>query len=364
MKNLPPAARRLLHAGGLLLLSSFSVCSQAVITGTVKDAESGLSLSGASVFAQNTTRGTRSDSTGAFRLVLEPGGYDLIISFTGYTTQTVTVESGAGSGLEVALQKADNSMSEVVVRSSAEVADGWAQYGDFFVKHFIGATPNADSCTLLNPEALRFFYYKRNDRLKVIASAPLEIRNRALGYTQRYTLDSFVHYYGSGIESYRGQCLYIPMEGTEEEVRQWGGNRRQAYLGSRVHFLRAYFDSTLKEEGFTVSILAEQAPARFYLLASPYDSSYYYFEDSLQVAELWFPEKVSIAYSGGAPESRYLESAGLPGDVKRQVSYIQLAEPIRIRPNGFYSPQRAWLNQGYWSWKNVADQLPLDYEPD
>ena len=29
--------------------------------------------------------------------------------------------------------------------------------------------------------------------------------------------------------------------------------------------------------------------------------------------------------------------------------------------NGYYYDQKDWINQGYWSWKNLADQLPYDY---
>ena len=54
----------------------------------------------------------------------------------------------------------------------------------------------------------------------------------------------------------------------------------------------------------------------------------------------------------------------LPADVKMQLSYVDLLEGIVIKPNGFFFDQRSWINQGYWSWKNIADQLPYDYEPE
>jgi hypothetical protein len=31
--------------------------------------------------------------------------------------------------------------------------------------------------------------------------------------------------------------------------------------------------------------------------------------------------------------------------------------------NGYYYDQRDLVNQGYWSWKNIADLLPYDYHP-
>jgi hypothetical protein len=343
----------------LLTIVSFA---QFTITGKVVDAETKEPLQKASVFAQNTTRGAITDSAGMFRLGLDKGGYELIISFTGYTSKTINVQ-GSDQQLTIELSKADNSMSEVVIKSSYEVENGWEQYGDFFVKHFIGSTPFADSCTLSNPEALKFLYYKRNDRLKVLASEPLQISNHALGYSLRYELDSFVHFFQTNINSYRGHCLYSEMDGTDEEKAMWKKNRLDAYYGSRMHFLRSYYDSTLKQEGFTVDVLSKAKANKFDRLVNPYDTAYYFYSDSTDDVELWYPVKVSITYMKKAPEKAYLEQYKLPLDVRIQISYIDLTNTIIIKPNGFFFDQKSWVNQGYWSWKNVADQLPYDYDP-
>ncbi|MFL5811753.1 MAG: carboxypeptidase-like regulatory domain-containing protein [Flavisolibacter sp.] len=341
----------------------FCFC-QFTITGKVVDAESKEVLPGASVFAQNTTRGTITDKDGVFHLYLDKGGYDLIVSFTGYDSKTITVQGGTEE-LMIEMKKADNSMSEIIIKSSNEVPDGWEKYGQFFVQHFIGATPFADSCVLQNPEALRFLYFKRNDRLKVLASEPLQIMNRALGYKLRYELDSFVYYMKTDINSYRGRCLYSEIDSsTIEEQTAWKANRKKAYYGSRLHFLRSYYDSSLKQEGFTVDLLSATRANRFDRLWNPYDTTYYFYNDSTNDAELWFPVKASITYNKKAPERSYLEQYKLPLNVNIQISYVDLLDGIVIKPNGYFFDQKSWVNQGYWSWKNLADQLPYDYEPD
>jgi hypothetical protein len=53
----------------------------------------------------------------------------------------------------------------------------------------------------------------------------------------------------------------------------------------------------------------------------------------------------------------------LPVDVPVQISYVDLLDAILLKPNGYFIDQRNWINQGYWSWKNLADQLPYDYRP-
>jgi hypothetical protein len=198
----------------------------------------------------------------------------------------------------------------------------------------------------------------------VLASAPLLITNRALGYELRYEMDSFVYFFKTSINSYRGLCFYTMMEGSPEEQQTWSANRREVYYGSRLHFLRAYYDSTLKEEGFTIDLQANNSETKFDRLRNPYDTSYYFYNDSTNDAELWFPVKATITYHKKAPLKEYLQQYKLPLNVRIQLSYIDLSEGIIIKPNGYFFSQQSWTNQGYWSWKNLADQLPYDYEPD
>jgi hypothetical protein len=349
---------------GLFLFFSILSFAQSVITGQVLDAETKLPLEGASVFAQNTTKGVITDKEGNFKLYLNKGGYDVIFSYTGFVSKTVSIEANEDKKIDVELKKIEKNMEEVVIVASNEVPDGWEKYGGFFLDYFIGATPFSDSCILLNPEALKFYYYKRSDKLKVLAEQPLQIANKSLGYNLRYQLDSFVYYYKTNINSYRGNCLYAPMEGTEGEQKLWNENRKNAYYGSRLHFLRSYYDSTLKQTGFTVDVLSSTNANKFNRLINPYDTSYYYFNDTTGNAELWFPVKASITYTKKAPEKDYLVQTKLPLDVKSQISYIDLLDAIMIQSNGFFFDQKSWINQGYWSWKNIADQLPYDYEPE
>ena len=346
------------------ILSCIYSFAQVSINGKVVDAESKEPLQGASVFAQNTTRGTTTDKDGAFKLYLDKGGYELVISFTGYSSKNITVQGKENEEMNIELQKADNSMSEVVIKSSNEVPDGWEKYGNFFIRHFIGATPLADSCILQNPQALKFLYYKRNDRLKVLASEPLQISNRSLGYTLRYELDSFVYYMKTDMNSYRGRCLYTQMEGSPEEQAVWNRNRRSAYLGSKLHFLRSYYDSTLKQEGWNIEMLSKTSAVKFDRVPNPYDTTYYFYNDSTDDVDLWFPVKASVMYNKKAPEKQYLEQYKLPMNMRIQISYVDLNDAIVIKPNGYFFDQGSWTNQGYWSWKNLADQLPYDYEPD
>ena len=348
----------------ILASISFSAFAQYSVSGKIVDSASKEPLTGASVFCQNTTLGTITNKQGEFSLSLKSGGYELIISFTGYQTKQIRVNSGnEATVLNIEMVKEDKSMGEVIIKSSNEVKDGWEKYGSFFVDNFIGTTPNAKSCVLQNPEALKFYFLKKSNKLCVLATEPLLISNKALGYNLRYQLDSFVYQYKTDISLYRGYCLFSEADTTENVKQAWAKARAKTYSGSKLHFMRSYFDSTLTEEGFIIGLLDEKDNMRFDQVKNPYDTSYYAFIDSTNEAELDFPTKFSVTYNKIKPEPEYLKKFNLPKNVASQISYIELLNAIGIKENGYYADQKDWINQGYWSWKNLGDQLPYDYAP-
>ena len=73
------------------------------------------------------------------------------------------------------MKQKEKALEDVVVRASNEVKDGWEKYGDFFTDNFVGKTTNSKKCVIQNKEVLKFYFYKKRNRLKVLASAPLEM---------------------------------------------------------------------------------------------------------------------------------------------------------------------------------------------
>jgi hypothetical protein len=347
----------------IAVLFSFIADAQFTVLGKIVDSATKEPLAGASVFCQNTTSGTVSDKEGHFSLQLKSGGYELIISYTGYQTKELRISQSDNNLFDIEMVKEDKSLGEVVIQSSSEVKDGWEKYGEFFLGHFIGTTRFAEQCAVRNPEVVKFYYYRRSDKLKVLVTEPLVISNEALGYDLTYQLDSFVYYYKSNISSYRGTCFYTEKLGTVSQAMTWKANREKAYFGSKLHFIRSYYDSTLKENGFTIDILDDRDSTRFLRLANPYAIQYYIVSDTLDEVEVSFSRKISVTYSKATPENEYLKQYKLPMDVGVQISYIDIPNPIALKQNGYYYDQKDWINQGYWSWKNLGDQLPYDYSP-
>ena len=103
-------------------------------------------LAFASVFCQNTTQGTATNKEGTFHLSLKEGGYDLVITYTGYRSRMIRISPEMKTNeLVIEMVKEEKSIEEVVIRSSNEVKDGWTKYGKFFLENFIGTTPSLHS---------------------------------------------------------------------------------------------------------------------------------------------------------------------------------------------------------------------------
>lgn len=350
-----------------LLTSFFGIAfsQDFTVSGKVIDSATKEPLAFASVFCQNTTQGTTTNKEGSFHLTLKDGGYDLVITYTGYKSQLIRISPEMKpNGLEIYMAKEEKSIEEVVIRSSNEVKNGWEKYGKFFLENFIGTTPFASKTTLLNPEVLKFYYFKKSDKLKVLADSALIIANNSLGYNIRYNLDSFLFMYKTDICSYKGFAFYEERTSTEDTMKTWKANRKKAYLGSRLHFMHSYFDSTLTDAGFIVSLLDENDDKKFNKIAQPYDTTYYTPADSINEVDIYYPRRISITYIKRSPENEYLKKYKLPVNISQQISYVDMLDMISIKPNGYYYNQTDWINFGYWSWKNIADQVPNDYVPD
>ncbi len=352
----------LLCVSMMFVSAVFSQTKTFTIHGKVLDLKSGNPLAGASVFCQNTTVGTLSANDGVFGLRMNNGGYDLVVSYTGYETQVVRVSNSSKDvdSLTIMMKEQDKSMEAVAVTGSAEVADGFTKYGSFFMENFIGSSAGADKCTISNPQALHFYYYKKRNKLKVKAKDELVITNDNLGYRIRYQLDSFVNDYSTHISSYTGYPLFEKMTGTPEQEDTWARNREHAYTGSRLHFMRSWYDSTLRDEGFDVESV-DSATGRATKLVDPYDSSFYSMDSTTLNVDVH--GKIRVTFRNQAPDKNYLIKNKFPTNARLQISTLEMPNGISIEENGYFYFQDETTNQGYWSWKKLSELLPYDYNP-
>ncbi|MFV0378052.1 MAG: TonB-dependent receptor [Mangrovibacterium sp.] len=87
------------------------------ISGHLKDANNGETLIGATVFVQETSSGTASNTYGFYSLSLPPGDYTLVYSFVGYESQTKKIHFDSNLQSNVELVPSAESLNEVVVQA-------------------------------------------------------------------------------------------------------------------------------------------------------------------------------------------------------------------------------------------------------
>ncbi len=100
---------------GFVLLAFFPKSGLTQVYGTVFD-ENNEPLPYASVYVRNSTNGTVANSSGEYRLALEPGAYDIVFQYIGYKQKIEKVQLTAKAlRLNVQMEPSDLEISEVVI---------------------------------------------------------------------------------------------------------------------------------------------------------------------------------------------------------------------------------------------------------
>lgn len=358
----------------VLILSAISATTFAqttnfLISGKVINAETKLPLQAASVFAENTTLGTATDAEGNFKLQLPNGGYELVVTFTGFNTETKRINTADANNTAVIfeLKQKEKEMQAVSIVSTGEVKDGMEKYGVFFMEQFIGKTTNSSGCTIKNKEALKFYFSKRKNRLKVMATEPLQIENNLLGYNIKYALDSFTHEYATQVSLYTGNPLFEEMTTTDPvQQAKWKKARDEAYKGSVLHFMRSVYNKQLKEEGFEIQYVVDVNGLDTAIkLKNFYSALNYQKNDSLQTVDIKPNQnRVAVIYTKEKPATAYLsENEKEPTDFQFSILTFLPGHSITIEQNGYYFEQNELTTSEYWTWERIADQVPYDYVP-
>ena len=95
---------RLVLAMLLFTLFATAQSTSFSVSGKIINAETKLPLQAASVFAQNTTFGTATDASGQFTLWLPKGGYDLVVTFTGFQTETRRISTNDENNKDIIIE--------------------------------------------------------------------------------------------------------------------------------------------------------------------------------------------------------------------------------------------------------------------
>lgn len=236
----------------LIILSAaqWSYAQKFSISGKVTDAAGGAPLSNASVYINNSTRGTATDENGFFSFSELPvGTYEIVISYVGYKTKLVSVKLSSGDyNGEFKLEVKEKELREVLILS----AGTREKYMQIFRQNLLGFTADADKCVIKNPEAIQFMNGKYKNDLKAYADEELIIENPALGYTIHYEITDFYLNTATGVTYFSGYTKFTDWVKEKGVNKKWTRKRKEAYAGSSQHFFRSLVNRQLKKEGYTI----------------------------------------------------------------------------------------------------------------
>jgi len=396
----------------LVFVATITFAQQAfMLSGAVKD-KKGEPLPGAGVYVSGYKIATVADNNGRYSLSLKPGNYDILVQLIGFKAfnKNIIVADKALT-FDFVLEEDAFQLQEVTIKPDPN-REGYIR---MFTDFFIGTTPNAQLCKIINPNVLIIDYSNDDAKLTVKTNQFLIIENQALGYRVKYQLNNFEFDNKSRIIYYEGFPYYEDLKGSKGKMKRWAEKRIEAYHGSTQHFFNSLYAGKSKEEGFEINKLIRQpnpnrapdslinanikrlmqvkqalngtikimagdslnywskqknAPATIAMLNRQQvntDTLVKTYNESIK--SINFSDVLYVIYKNEREASSYAnrigQSISRPLDMPDyQVSLINLqVAPVYFYENGGTYNPRSMLYEGYWSWEKIADSVPLDYLP-
>jgi hypothetical protein len=237
----------------LLLACLYFTGHTQTITGQVMDAKTRETIPGAAVYLSGTYLGTSTDADGRFELdVTGRANMPVTVSAMGYYSFIVK-DHAADKPLTVRLKPKIFDLQEVVVEDKS-LQEIRRKHMAIFRREFLGNNSNARNCEILNEWDIRFTMDEATRVLSATASKPIEIKNHNLGYHITYYLDKFEFCITSGDMLLIGNFLFSPEDVDDpRQLARIEQRRERAYLGSRMHFLRALWRSDLTGQEYRLA---------------------------------------------------------------------------------------------------------------
>ncbi|MCE1199753.1 MAG: carboxypeptidase-like regulatory domain-containing protein, partial [Marinilabiliales bacterium] len=240
-----------------LLMMAFSLFlgsalkSQTVISGVVTDSLKA-PIPFAAVFLSKTTIGTTTNANGAYTLTIpQPGEYEVAASCVGYKGFLKPFSAdGKPHTLDIRLSVSSVQIEEVTVqaKSNHRIKNVTAM-----ADLLLGQGQNAENSKILNEDQLFLTRDPQSGVVKGHSLRPLEVENRSLGYMLFYELTDFFFDPSMKLLRFSGNYYFKEMTGSPKEKKKWALHRLQTYYGSRMHFLRALFADSLKQQQYNLT---------------------------------------------------------------------------------------------------------------
>lgn len=321
-----------------LLILSTACYAQEVITGKILAVEDNVPIENASIYFNNTTTGTISDTNGDF--VIERSDIintELVISVLGFETLVIPYKEQQAIKI-IYLKESLESLDEVVLDD-----DTWSRERKLreFKKHFLGSFVSPKDVKILNEEDIRLRYSGIYQTLYADSPGPIKIRNKRLGYLISYDLLDFEATYEKNMNGFifgkksffAGTVFFENLK--DKPSRKVLKNRTVEYKGSLLHFLRSLRDQQLVEEKYRVFKGSYES--------APYAPFQIVKEDNSNLVTL-LDENIQILYND------------------TEQSKLMAISSFSIDEFGNHSPVGILYTSGAMAERKVAAMLPLTYK--
>lgn len=335
-----------------LFVIGYTIGYSQIVRGIILDSKTKTPISFASVYFKSTLAGTISDEKGYFELDRSKyPSMSITISCIGYYSFTLA-DFSTSQPIQIFLKSKEYEIKETVIKSKSLVKDRM-RYMKKFKEEFLGKNENARKCKILNDSDITFDYYANKDTLRAFALKPILIENEALGYLVTSYLDKFEYSRKSKKVCLIGNIVFKEYPTNKKKQMVYAKNRKNAYLGSRMHFFRSLSGNDSIVDGFKIanpsneSLLLKDLAAGIKIT----NSSYYYLhlkdivvQDSLGNRYLSYPSGLKIIY----PEGRG----------RTYISFLK--KYVFFDKTGYFdSSGIAW--DGTMGYQRIADWLPYEY---
>ena len=318
-----------------------------IITGVITERNSKIPVARANVYISGTTIGTTTDNEGRYSLENVPAGKQvLVVSSTGYEslTKNIFLMNGSSSTKDFSLYQKTYQLESVEVQGDATE---WHEQYERFRGLFLGESPNADKCEIINKYEINFTEDEKYLRADV--ANPLRIINSATAFEVDCVMNGFVYDKEKKVFQYKVYTHFKDIADTtnEKKYAQIGWRRVGAYKGSLAFVIQSLIANRLEEDHVTLSIWEDPAWVD------------YYFIDSESVRDMVKYNPMKNSYTISFDNYMCIEYTNMmEGGYQKSWLYFPKGEAEVDMFGHFINPDE-FLITGYLGRKGVADMLPI-----
>lgn len=342
----------------VITLFVFQTNAQTVISGLITDSLN-IPIPYAHVFLSKTTVGTLANPEGEYVLMIPlQGNYEIVVTCVGYSPKSqIIYANDVNQQINIKLNVRTFVLDEVVINSKDK---NRRKNYRLFTEAFIGNTPNSYYCHIENTKDLVVFQSSSDSVLKAFSRKPLRIKNSALGYSIFFDLQDFQLNLITGHLRYSGNYFFEEIKANRIKTDRWQLARLKTYYGSKMHFLRAIYNDSLKQENFELCAYELDSCRTEWVVANTISEYDLYNGYDNGTVTLFYNTPVSIIYTYNHPELSPPGAGYWPYTLS---SVIIFSELLQVYKNGYYSGPYAASWGGDMARERVADLLPYDFIP-